>query len=164
MNSAPNSDSEQCTKSKLSRVHSAPTLGPACVHTAPRPCHRPGPIVSRVYEAITLCARTSWHVLSCAVSRPSVMIQILYRDTSPLPRVMSSRRASCHGTSCAVSQPCCVVSQPKGRPTQSQYKILYRDLRQPGHVHTPHAQAGRVLAYIVALPCRVVGTIQSIVS
>ena len=37
LNIVPNSDSEQFTESKLSRVHSAPTLGPGCARTAPRP-------------------------------------------------------------------------------------------------------------------------------
>ena len=34
MNNVPNSDSEQCTESKLSRMHSAPTLGPGCAQAA----------------------------------------------------------------------------------------------------------------------------------
>ena len=47
MNSVPNSDSEQCTESKLSRVHSAPTLSPAYALIAP--CHKPGPAVSQAW-------------------------------------------------------------------------------------------------------------------
>ena len=34
MNSVPNSNSEQCTKSKLGRVHNAHTHGPSCSHAA----------------------------------------------------------------------------------------------------------------------------------
>ena len=41
---------KQCIESKLSRVHSAPTFGPACAHTAP--CRRPGMAVSSARLAI----------------------------------------------------------------------------------------------------------------
>ena len=48
MNSVPNSDSEQCTESKLSRVHSAPILGPAYAHTAP--CRWPGCVAGLAWQ------------------------------------------------------------------------------------------------------------------
>ena len=56
MNSVLNSDSEKCTESKLSRVHSASTLGPACAHitralrrvaTHARPCRSAHPAMSQ---------------------------------------------------------------------------------------------------------------------
>ena len=53
MNSDPNSDSEQCTKSKLGRVHSAHTHGPGCAHSA-----------------------VSWHALGCIVAPSSAVSRL----------------------------------------------------------------------------------------
>ena len=56
-----NSDSEQCTGSRPSRVHSAPTLGLACAHTAPAlrrvaglawSCRRPDLVVSQAWPGL----------------------------------------------------------------------------------------------------------------
>ena len=110
MNSVPNSDSEQCIESKLSRVHSAPTLGPACAHTAlcgkpsmamsqawpgrvaglAQPCHRLGPAMSqrplkrwRAVSQVMCCAscRTLYRHARRHVARP------LRRIVTPPPVV-----------------------------------------------------------------------------
>ena len=72
MNSVPNSDSEQCTESKLSRVHKVHTLAqPACT----APCHRPGLAVSqawlgRVVGCIVAQSAVSWPTMRAPVARP----------------------------------------------------------------------------------------------
>ena len=91
MNNVPNSDSEQCTESKLSRVHSAPTLGLACAHTAralclvaglARSCHNAVPRAMSSHPCARCCepcrslpdpvARTTDRIVavSPAVSQP----------------------------------------------------------------------------------------------
>ena len=112
MNSVPNSDSEQCTESKLSRVHNAPTLGPACAHAAclagrvvvhQAPCRRPGPAMyQRTPDRVARCA-------SNAVSpRPRVRC-CAYR--SSLRRIVALPPAVSHlslDTSCwPYRGPCC---------------------------------------------------------
>ena len=113
-----NSDSEQCTESKLSRVHSAPTLGPACAHTVCAlyrvaglawSCCRPGPAMSQAPLA--------------ALLRPHTR-----RVAGRVLCTVLSLRASCrappapyHGAPCAVSwhlpRPCraCLAIQPSSQ-------------------------------------------------
>ena len=94
MNNVPNSDSEQCIESKLSRVHSAPTLGPACVHTACAlrrvvglawPCHNARPAVLR---AVSPCALARCYAWYCWPPRPC---RALYRNTTPCRRPLPIR-------------------------------------------------------------------------
>ena len=58
---------------------------------------------------------------------------IVSRPWPPVARRVVAHPVPYRRASCAVSQPCCAVSRPKGCLTQPRYKILYRDLRQPGH-------------------------------
>ena len=75
MNSVPNSDSEQCTESKLSRVHSAPThsLGCALRHVVAHAGPYRGPLPDRVAlvpyrerlcPTVSLPARSCWRAVS----------------------------------------------------------------------------------------------------
>ena len=93
MNSVPNSDSEQCTKSKLSRVHSAPILGPAYAHTAP--CRWPGRVAGLAWQ--------------CRSTRPAVS------QRTPAHRVAAPPRALLR----AVSRSQQVVSWPCPRPCRN---------------------------------------------
>ena len=86
MNSVPNSDSEQCTESKLSRVHSAPNLGLACVRTAP--CRRPGLAVSQAWPG-----RVAAHAQSCHSARSTVSSDVP-RAVSPRPSLAAARRVA----------------------------------------------------------------------
>ena len=76
MNNDPNSDCKQCTESKLSLVHSAHTLDPGCVHTAPRPraycaqaARTPRAGCHAQHAQRRVASRTS--TLSCSVVVPS---------------------------------------------------------------------------------------------
>ena len=75
MNSVPNSDSEQCTESKLSRVYSAPTHGLGCTlrhvvahagpYRGPLPDHVAlVPCRERLCPTVSLPARSCWHAVS----------------------------------------------------------------------------------------------------
>ena len=135
---SPNSDSEQCTESKLSRVHSTPTLGPASAHTAraqhrvtglTRPCLRPGPVASQAW-----LGRVATHARSCGSTRP-VMLQrtpsrvarcAMRRVAAPPARAVTRRVAASLAVSCAQQ----AVSWPCPRP----YRSLSRDTTQrPSH-------------------------------
>ena len=113
MKSVPNSDSEQCTESKLSRVHSAPTLSPSCgtlrthciqvawtaragrcvvavlqhtpgcVAAHARPCRNARPAVLWLYRCAQ--ARVGAPCSSVAAFAPGQDTIFLYRDSSPLP-------------------------------------------------------------------------------
>ena len=179
MKSDPNSDSEQCSESKLSRVYSAHTLTqPARTLILGRghsmrwaPCR--GRVVVRRTPCRKPCPVVSWSCL-CAhaamLSPLPVTIQKLYRDPSPY---CAPCRARCRAFRIALV-PCRralgVVSLPllrhKGCP-KPRYKPLYRDLPWLGHgrarCRTPHVQVGLVLGRIVAVcwpyrrharPCR----------
>ena len=145
MNSVPNSDSEQCTKSKLSRMHNAPTLGPACAHIGSalhhvaglaRPCRRLGPTVSQ---------RTPGHV--AAHAQPC--LALFHEQCSRTPSRSAARRVAASlavsraqsSVSWPCSRPCrglsrsyrgcpsmhrSAISWP-GSPAVSQYNALYRD-------------------------------------
>ena len=130
MNSVLNSYSKQCTESKLSQVHSAPTLGPACAHTTcalrrvaglARPCRRLGPAVSQAWPG-----RVAAHAQSCRVHR---------RCCAPYRKLLG--RIACLQCVCSAPAPCRralgVILQPwlrciatQSHPPQQRYKILYR--------------------------------------
>ena len=81
MNSDSNSDSEQCTESKLGRVHRVHTLNPGCEHTAPRPR------ASRTLGAVSwLCLAVLQYALAVSrahvavLSPPPVTIQKFHRE------------------------------------------------------------------------------------
>ena len=120
MNSYSNSDSKQCPKSKLSRVHSAPTLGPGCVHTAhwaghvvahQASCRRPPPIVS--WPSSRLCLRP--HRALCRASCPCAPTRAAVRHVTASSAVSRASRPYC-GTCPAVSQHC-IVTQPTAKPS-----------------------------------------------
>ena len=90
MNNILNSDSEQCTESKLSPVHSAPTLDPAYAHTAPY--RRPGPAVSQAPPAVLLRPRAHWRAVSqavCCVPCRAPYRRVGHRVARPLSRIMA---------------------------------------------------------------------------
>ena len=159
MNSIPNSDSEQCTESKLSRVHSAPTLGPACAHTTralhrvaslAQSCHRPGLAIS-------------W---PCVDTRPRTLLRAISQAPrpcrAPVVRVAALlRRVVGHWRGPPLARPL-VVLRPKRLPPPPSPSLdtnLYRDSPWPAKARFAHAaarpcsRAGR----IVALPHRVMG-------
>ena len=124
MNSVPNSDSEQCTESKLSRVHSAPTLGPGCAQAAralrrvmarARPYRSPLPghvvPVPECVVAVLLRTRACWR----AVLPPPCRDTKLYRDAEA-PAARIARHVAAH----------VVVSRPKKWPPTT-IQFLYRD-------------------------------------
>ena len=107
MNSVLKSDSEQCTKSKLSRVHSAPTLGPACAHYAvsqawpgrvvglARPCLKLGPAVSQAWPGRVPGAPCRVAAPTSALARrvPSRVLRVVShtgrRIAHPLRRIVA---------------------------------------------------------------------------
>ena len=160
MNSVPNSDSEQCTESKLSRVYSAPTHGLGCAlrhvvahagsYRGPLPNHVAlVPYRERLCPTVSLPARSCCRAVSLRWSRSGS------RRVAALPAV--SR------TSCVVSWPilCRIaallhpVSYPVSRYTQQLgcppatiLPFLSRHTPQrPGHSHArcwPRGKADRV--------------------
>ena len=138
-----NSDSEQCTKLNLSRVHSAPTLGPACAHTTP--CHRLGLTVSQAVCCVPCRApyrragRRVAHPLRHIVelppavshlshdttqrpSHPHAMIQfIVSRHTPPATRPWHARRLPL-----LAGRPCRRASRSCRRPSPRPYSGLVR--------------------------------------
>ena len=111
----------------------------------------------------------SWHALGCIVAhmascrRPllvtiqknCIVTQLLLRALCDVSR---SRTAVVHVVSqcaAAVSQPYCDVSRPKVAPSATLQKFLSRHSPWPGHARahcrTPRAQAGRIVACVVAV-------------
>ena len=140
-----NSDSEQCTKSKLGCVHQVHTLNPACTH---RPCAlRPGwPCRGSV---MSLCPAVSWLVASRVAGlagrpcrKPSRSCRSLYRDTPStkamhapcraLPRVLLRLCAVSQGVERHIAAPGYTISRHKVAP-QPRYKvcIVTRPLARP---------------------------------
>ena len=146
MNNDPNRYSKQCPESKLSRVHSVPTLGPASVHTTP--CRRPGLTVSQctpcrvahcALRVVSSCPHTCFRAyrssLRCIVALPAA-----YRGASPsrvAPVSRYTQRPGLAHTLSAVSRALCVVSwripyelvaRCAAPPSPvSRYTPLYRD-------------------------------------
>ena len=126
-----NSDSEQCTESNLSRVHSAPTLGPGCAHPTralrPGRAHSPrwAPCSGRVAARTGVLARR----VTTLLPSPPVTIQFLYRDLSPLPRALravSRTHNAVLRSHAAISQRCrSLYRDLKVAPAMIQF--LYRD-------------------------------------
>ena len=115
MNSGPNSDSKQCTESKLGWVHQVHTLNPAC---SPRSAvsqpvaGRVAGFAGRVAAYSRSCRRLGQHWVSCcapsSVSHASCAVSwylpgrvaALYRDTA------SCQASSCHHTTdCIMTHP-----------------------------------------------------------
>ena len=136
MNSDPNSDSKQCTDSKLGRVHSAHTHGPGCTHATHtlRQSHahsvvswrtlalyrsqarpRPGRVTASTVHIAGIVLRARCHVIG-----PSVTIQSLYRNTCPCRsscRACRSALAPCRKAlllHIAALLPC--IATPNGHP------------------------------------------------
>ena len=134
MNSIPNNDSEQCIESKLSQEHSAPTLGPACAHTAP--CRKPGLAVSKPGLVVSKAwpGRVAGLAWSCRSARLAVSQRtpgrVAVHASAPCRtpasvaahRVLASPAVSC--SQLAVSWPCprpcrslsCDTTQRPSRP------------------------------------------------
>ena len=138
MNNVPNSDSEQCTESKLGWVHQVHTLTQAA-RTAPRPCaqrrvaglawpcRRPGPAVS-------------WPLLGRVAGIGDRVTGPLW-VVSPLFRARPYARCAAHiAAPFAVSQRCCVLHRDTTQQPsclRSRYNLLYHDtVPQPGPAHT----------------------------
>ena len=124
MNSVPNSDSEKCTDSKLSRVHSAPTLGLGCADTM----HALRRVAGLARSCRTLCRSQCRHTprARCCAPCPS------------LPGIVGSTAGRVPGRIAA-----CLAIQPSGQAAlRSQYAHSYRDTipQQPG----PCASAARL--------------------
>ena len=145
MKSSPNSDSKQCSQSKLGQVHSMHTHGLGCVHAAcwadrvaqcrglARPCRglAPGCIVASPWSCRSAhrpCRRPCCSLsrtLSPAQSRavlqrlPGRVLRPLGRVAGPLVRVVASPRPYRRAVSWS---PCCTPLSPVSR-----YNALYRD-------------------------------------
>ena len=125
MNSVPNSDSEQCTESKLGWVHQVHTLT-QLARTGRAHCTQAGHVTA-----------VSWRAGCCIVSpAPAVSQAWLAVSRIVLPCRAPCREPSAQyrGASYAVSQPCCcriigrVATHPSGQALLlSQYNRLYRD-------------------------------------
>ena len=91
MNSDSNSDSEQCTESKLGRVHRVHTLNPSCARIAPMPCAQRRVVAhwascrGRFVGRVTRCVAAP--VVPCRCSR------------APCPRAVSHALLPCHSSS-----------------------------------------------------------------
>ena len=140
MNGVPNSDSEQCTESKLSRVHSAPILGPACTHTTP--CRRLGP--PGHVAGLALQCRSAHERASASCRRPCAICHVAHRIVS-----QSAVLHALYAASWRFPWPCCtcLVIQPDDQAAfLSRYNLLYRDTlpKQPSHraqLVLPHGPA-----------------------
>ena len=146
MNSDPNSDSKQCTKSKLSSAqctHPWPRLRARYASTAPRPraqrrvseptrscrgLHRrrivavPGRVAGCIATCTGRVTRTR-----CRVIGPLVTIQTLYRNIGPCHTQCRTRCSTC----CIAPTPCRrglgAVSQPLARCVVRQACSSYHD-------------------------------------
>ena len=117
MNSDPNSDSEQCTESKLGRVHNAHTHGPGCAQTAralqcvvaragpyrgPLPC-----CVAPVPGRVAACTRVLAHrvAVPCRAQGWAVLYPFRpYRDTPCSQVALLSRYKNCIVTQLGLNQ------------------------------------------------------------
>ena len=167
MNSVPNSDSEQCTESKLSRVHSAPTLGPACTHTAL--CCRPslamsqawpGRVVAHAWPCCALCrrvpSRAAAHRIAslpgCVAhgSRHNAM-SLMDRDTTPCRSWIATQRRVAHGSRHNAVSLIDRDTTPCRRPLPITIQILYRELALPRVSQPPTPYRGALLRRIAVL-------------
>ena len=112
MNSVSNSDSEQCTESRLGRVHN--------VHT---PMAQPARTLARVAGLVQSCRRRPLpcrYTHACAGTpcrRPCATCRVAGRVLRAMSRIVSSRRALYRGATCVVSQPVSLpLLQHKCRP------------------------------------------------
>ena len=126
---SPNSDSEQCTESKLSRVHQVHTLGLACRRA---PCRSlPGRVA---------CTADRIVVVSSPVSQPVSR----YNPAAKPP--------SCHDTTD------CIVTSLSGQAALlSRYNLLYRDIPIPVRPRAralPHSPACGRPCRGPSWPCR----------
>ena len=129
MNTVPNSDSKKCPESKLSRVHSAPTLGLAYTRNAPRPTvsrrvvARTGVVLWSCLGRVTACGQpccrcVAARTLPCRsspqsrykfVSQPSSLLRAVSRAHNAVSRAHSAVSRAHSAASWAVSQ---LVSLP----------------------------------------------------
>ena len=136
-----NSYSEQCTKSKLGRVHSAHTQGPR-LHTGrtrTAPCH--GPLPGRIMVMSQACTGRVVAHRRCVARRLLCAMSLSGPRRVAAPLVVTQRIVSRYNSYSALCSPChvhpapyCsthaavssavsrVVSRPKSRP-QPRYNI-----------------------------------------
>ena len=101
MNSDPNSDSKQCTKSKLGRVHSVHTLNPSLAHaalTAPRSRAR------RALGAVLWPHPALSQAVSCRVTAPTRALARRVTASGPTvsqPPLPVATQNLCHDTTLA---------------------------------------------------------------
>ena len=113
MNSDPNSDSEQCTESKLGRVHSAHTHGPGCEHAA---CAlHPGRSHSGCWAP---CCDARW--APCRSARWAPCRGARWALSWPPARPCHSCALPCRCAHARTGSPCC-------SPPLSRYKFVSRD-------------------------------------
>ena len=159
MNSVLNSDSEQCTKSKLSRVHNTPTLGPGCAQAA---CTVPccGARWAVTWPPPRPCRASAWLCRCAHAMSQRRVARCVARRATPC-RSPSGRIARLLGSIVAHARPyrsfavrrvaACLTIHPAARPpschdmpiciaTHSQRLDHARARR------SPCAQAGRVAA------------------
>ena len=163
INSDPNSGLEQCTESKLGRMHRVHTLNPGCAHTMRALC--PGLVHAASWAP---CCGTHWR---CVVALLRLCLALCRgpcrkppgHDTEIISRLNSccvaraTARVSwflCHvvGRCCVVSQPlaCCVATS--SLPLFSRYNHLYHDT--PQQPHHARGRARAPLAPCTGRPCR----------
>ena len=120
-------------------MHSAPTHGPGCVHTAPCrrpglawPCCRPGPTVSQAWPSRVagLARPCRRRPLPCRYAHACLARCVADRVLRVVSRNVSSRRAPCcppsvsyRGAYPAVVQHC-IVTQPSAKPPSCQDTIV----------------------------------------
>ena len=141
VNIVQNSDSKQCTESRLGQVHSVHTPMAQAVRTL-----RPGPAMS-------------WHTRRCVVASPgrivaflSTVLQRAQAVSQAVSRAVSSR-ASC-AVSWRIAEPYRspgLLYRTQSRPPQQRYNFCIVTHSWPGrtrvHCHTPLRAAGRVVAH-----------------
>ena len=148
MNNVPNSDSQQCTESKLSRVYSA--------HTLTKPARTGHAHYAQAGRVMGLCPTASWLVAGRVAGLAGCVEGLASRVPSLAERAVSSRPRKCRCAPCrssgAISWRAATLYRsalpsyrdPKS-PPQPRYKSLYRD-PAPSHTHCAPCRA-RALPY-----------------
>ena len=150
MNSDPNRDCEQCTESKLGRVHSAHTHGPGCTRTTLRPCAQRC-VAARTRSCHASCRNAPGRV-TASCHHPPVTIQKLYRDPNLCHAHCALCRARCRAYRSApapyrralgaISQPCHDTRPPLCHNTKFVSRLT--PIGQAMRAHVAARPAGRL--------------------